>query len=337
LRGLPKIHKPGTPIRPVVNWQQAPAYRIAKLLTDTLKREVPLPNAFNVNNSIHLMDDLKTIHTTNSTTLASFDITDMYTNIPTKEIPGIITTICRKQATPTKTKTKILELTRTILNQNYFQFMNQTYKQTTGLAMGAPTSPIFSEFYLQHKEHTTFHRILQRHKIIGYFRFVDDILLIFDNTVTDINQVLSEFNSATPSLQFTMELETDNRINFLDLTIRKNNGHFEFEIYRKPTCTDIIIPQDSCHPTEHKISAIRYLHNRNNTYSTNQDSKMKEHAIINQILHNNRYDQSQTSIHTKRTPLPPRPHQRHETKEKMGQIHLHRERDKICNQSAQKT
>jgi aspartyl-tRNA synthetase len=128
-------------------------------------------------------------------------------------------------------------------------------------------------------------------------------------TVTDINQVLKEFNSATPSLQFTMEEETDNGIHFLDLTIKKNNEHFEFEIYRKPTCTDIIIPQDSCHPTEHKTSAIRYLNNRNNTYQTNQDSKKKEHDIINQILRNNHYDHSHTPTQTKKPPLHPHPHQ----------------------------
>jgi regulator of PEP synthase PpsR (kinase-PPPase family) len=99
-----------------------------------------------------------------------------------------------------------------------------------------------------------------------------------------------------------MEHETDNRINFLDLTIKKDNGHLSFEIYRKPTCTDIIIPRDSCHPTEQKLSAIRYLHNRNNTYTTDQDSKQKEHAIINQILHNNRYDQIQTTKYTGKKP-----------------------------------
>jgi hypothetical protein len=34
LRGLPKIHKPDTPIRPVVNWRNAPAYRLANLVSE---------------------------------------------------------------------------------------------------------------------------------------------------------------------------------------------------------------------------------------------------------------------------------------------------------------
>jgi hypothetical protein len=164
-------------------------------------------------NSIHLMNDLQTIPISDSTTLASSDITDIYTNIPTGEIPGIISEICHNLTTPTQTTTEILTLTQIILDRNYFRFQNQTYKQTTGLAVGAPTSSVFFEPYLQYMEHKTFHQILQNHKIIGYFRYVDDILMIFDQTTTDINQVLKEFNTATPSLQFTMDFEKDNKIN----------------------------------------------------------------------------------------------------------------------------
>jgi hypothetical protein len=30
IRGLIKIHKPEAPIRPIINWKQAPAYNLAK-------------------------------------------------------------------------------------------------------------------------------------------------------------------------------------------------------------------------------------------------------------------------------------------------------------------
>jgi len=42
-------------------------------------------------------------------------------------------------------------------------------------------------------------------------------------------------------------------------------GMVPFEIYRKPTTTDIIIPNDSCHPKEHKTAAVRYYYNRMKT------------------------------------------------------------------------
>jgi hypothetical protein len=76
----------------------------------------------------------------------------------------------------------------------------------------------------------------------------------------------------------------------LDITINRHNDKLNFDIYRKPTCTGIIIPRDSNHPIEHKLSAIRFLHNRNFTYPLNTNSKQREQKVINQILHNNLYN-----------------------------------------------
>jgi hypothetical protein len=43
--------------------------------------------------------------------------------------------------------------------------------------MGAPTSSLFSEIYLQHLETTLIVDILLQYHIVGYFRYVDDILI----------------------------------------------------------------------------------------------------------------------------------------------------------------
>jgi hypothetical protein len=53
-----------------------------------------------------------------------------------------------------------------------------------------------------------------------------------------------------------MEIETDNKMNFLDILIQKESNKFSFNIYIKPTTTDTIIPKDSCHPPEQKHAAI---------------------------------------------------------------------------------
>jgi hypothetical protein len=71
----------------------------------------------------------------------------------------------------------LMRITSTILEQNYFTFHNINNSQVTGLAMGAPSSAILSEIYLQHLEHTKIIDILTQH-IMGYFRYVDDILVI---------------------------------------------------------------------------------------------------------------------------------------------------------------
>jgi hypothetical protein len=155
--------------------------------------------------------------------------------------------------------------------------------------MGAPTSAVISEAYIQNMECKQIFPILVKHQLIGYFRYVDDILIIYDQAKTNIDQTLVNFNEQQPTIKFTIEKESQNSINFLDLTVHCNEIEFEFEIYRKPTQTDIIIPHDSCHPREHKMSSMNYLLNRLNRYPITNEAKEKELNIIKNTLHNSKY------------------------------------------------
>jgi len=134
--------------------------------------------------------------------------------------------------------------------------------------------------------------ILLNCNIVGYFQYVDDLLIIYNETKTDIEDLLYRFNNITPKLNFTIEKETRGSINFLDLTIHRDINSFSIDIYRKPTYTDTIIPIDSCHPTGYKYTAIRYLQNRLNSYQLSHEKGEKERKIIQDILHSNGYNTS---------------------------------------------
>jgi hypothetical protein len=108
-------------------------------------------------------------------------------------------------------------------------------------------------------------------------------------THTNILDTLNDFSLIHPKVQCTVEVQDDNNLNYLDITIINSNNTFTFDIFRKPTTTNIIIPNDSCHPTEHKMAAIRYMNNRRNTYPISTEQKHNETYIINTILHNNGY------------------------------------------------
>ena len=273
LKGLIKVHKDNMPIRPVVDYSEAPAYYLAKELNNILDTLLPLPNAFNVTNSLQLMNEVSDIPFTTDLHLASLDMADMYSNIPTDDIEHIIRSMCVYQDINTKLMSEILAITKTILSQNYYGYNKRTYIQPKGLAMGSPSSSVLSELYIQHMEHTKATHTLTKPSIVAYFRYVDDILLIYNKRLIDIEDVLSSSNSFCPSLKFTLEREKDNKLNFLDITIEKTNTGFSYNIYRKATTTDTIIPMDSNHPLEHKMAAIRYLINRANTYNLHPTPK----------------------------------------------------------------
>jgi hypothetical protein len=64
--------------------------------------------------------------------------------------------------------------------------------------MGAPTSSILSKVYLQYLENTTIYELLIKHKVEGYFRYVDDILVIYKGDKTNTHRVLQDFNNLAP-------------------------------------------------------------------------------------------------------------------------------------------
>jgi hypothetical protein len=100
--------------------------------------------------------------------------------------------------------------------------------------------------------------------------------------------MLSTFNNIAGNLKFSIEGEKNNVISFLDITIRKQNNQFQTDIYRKPTATDCIIPNGSCHPHEHKTATIQYFANGIATYPLSTIEKEREIKVVKNIMSENR-------------------------------------------------
>jgi hypothetical protein len=164
-------------------------------------------------------------------------------------------------------------ITKLIIKQNYFE-LNFKFYQQSGLAMGAPSSALLSEIYLQHLEHNKAPDLLKTHKTNSYHRYVDYILIVYNRLNTDINNTLVEFNNIHRKIQFSIEEENNNQINLFRSVHIENS--LQFGIFRKRTATDIMIHNTSCHPTEHKISGINNLINRILTYPISEPNINKE-------------------------------------------------------------
>jgi hypothetical protein len=168
--------------------------------------------------------------------------------------------------------------------------------------MGAPSSGVIAEFFIQDLEHKHLTHLSTKHKIVNYFCYVDDILLIYDSDHTNINNILEDFNTIHPRIKFTAETESDNRMNYLDITIHRTPQNWEISIYRKPTFTDSIIPYTSNHPSQHKYAAVRFLYNRLNSYGLHDRDYKTEENTIHNILQNNSFP-----IQKHNTPQAPTP------------------------------
>jgi hypothetical protein len=183
----------------------------------------------------------------------------MYSNIPTQDLNDLIIDIARKNQIHSEVIQEIEQLTKLITKQNYFEM--EFYHQSEGLAMAAPSSVLLAEIYLKFLEHNQILNQLTNHKILSNHRYVDDVLIMYNILNTDINKTQSHFNSLRHKIQFSIENEVNNQINFIDITVLRLHSNLQFRIFSKHT-TDIMIRNTTCHPTEHKMSGINYLINR---------------------------------------------------------------------------
>ena len=155
--------------------------------------------------------------------------------------------------------------------------------------MGAPSSGLIAEIFLQHIEHSHLTNLTQKHKIINYCRYVDDVLIIFDPNHSYIQEIINDFNPIHPKLFDSQQKQEDCTLNFLDLSICRTPTGLRTAIFIKPTFTDTIIPFTSNHPTQHKYVTVRYLYNRLDPYNLQQTEYQQELNIIHNIPHNNSF------------------------------------------------
>jgi hypothetical protein len=106
---------------------------------------------------------------------------------------------------------------------------------------------------------------------------------------TEVNEFHNHLNSISPYLQFTIELEENRRLPFLDTVTIRSNGKVEVDIYRKPTHTDKYLHYDSHHPKQHKLSVLNTLLDRAEKIPSSNRGKRRERKHVFKVLRDNGY------------------------------------------------
>ena len=115
-----------------------------------------------------------------------------------------------------------MELIKVILNQNYFQYSDKYFKPTQGIAMGSPISRTLAEMYLQYFEELMVKHWMETGEITYYRRYVDDIVITFDQNKITEDSTTSYMNNVRKHLEFKLTEEGNKNINYLDLSIHKS-------------------------------------------------------------------------------------------------------------------
>lgn len=120
-----------------------------------------------------------------------------------------------------------------------------------------------------------------------WWRYVDDVFSIVKKDLLPL--VLETINNSHKNIEFTCEIEQDNKLAFLDLLIVKEQTKIDFEIYRKPTNTQRTIPNTSNHSHQHKMAAFHHMIHRLQTLPLSSTGKNKELDYIFETAQLNGY------------------------------------------------
>lgn len=281
-----KLHKEGRPLRPIVSFIGAPCYKISKAISKILKEKYEFKKIYSMKNSTEVIQEIENTKVCNNTRLMSLDVKDMFTNIPIEKVIDIVK---ENRMNNYDGKDQVLKIIKTCTEQNYYRFNNKFYKQNKGLPMGSPLSPILAEIYMNEFENNYLNSSKYKNYIKHWVRYVDDILIIWEGGMEYIEDFVKEVNSVNPMVQFKEEIG-GKELCYLDLHIKiTQSNKIEFDIFRKATYTDVIIPNDSFHPVGYKMSAINSMCYRAIKCLKNKETLKKELGRIKNIIRNNKY------------------------------------------------
>ncbi|GJQ81435.1 hypothetical protein Trydic_g14592 [Trypoxylus dichotomus] len=154
---------------------------------------------------------------------------------------------------------------------------NKFYQQEFGMAMGSPPSLVLSNIYIEEFER----RVMDSYELKSkmWLRYVDDTFVIWPHGEEKINGFLQHLEEE--SINFTMELEVDNRIPFLDVLVHKQcDGTLRTTVYKKPMHTGQYLHFESKHPHNVKLGVAECLYNR----AREKNTASKRFAHIAPIL-----------------------------------------------------
>ena len=287
--GLPKIHKPSCPLRPIVSSVGSVTYNLSKHLNDILSPMVG-KSEHHILNTEKFVDKLKTLSLEPDEVMISFDVSALFTSVPVNEACQIIhDRLQEDQSLSDRTNmspAQITDLLQFCLNQTYFSFQGQFYQQSYGTAMGSPVSPTVANLYMENFEKRAISTAAHPPRV--WFRYVDDTFVIIKSIY--VQEFTDHINSLDDHIKFTREEEQEGKLAFLDvLAIRNENNTIKTQVYRKATHTDQYLNFESNHSLGVKLGVIKTLHHRAETVVSDEADLKLEKQHINQALENNGY------------------------------------------------
>ena len=138
------------PFRHIVSSVIICKYQLAKYLCTLLQPH--LPSTYTISDSFFFVQELKTIDTSNKF-IVSFDVVNLFTNIPLKESIDLAVSYTLEGSKNLKlSKSDLTKLFSIATSQTHFVFDGKVYDQVDGVVMGSTLAPVLANLFLGHYE-----------------------------------------------------------------------------------------------------------------------------------------------------------------------------------------
>ncbi|CAF3905745.1 unnamed protein product [Rotaria sp. Silwood1] len=289
---LPKAHKPGTPLRPIVSGLKHPTINISKFL-DKLLRPLfdKIASKTTVTSGFELLKQLLEWSKTNirqDTLFCTIDVMDLYTMVPQTEgvlsLKKMLDHLKLKQIGGLKIET-IIRLSRFVMRNNYFSYNNKFYHQVRGGAMGSPLTLTIANCYMFFYEQQIVKQINNSGGL--YFRYIDDIFLAINWPVRHLFKQIDRWNHFDENIKLSENIGST--ANFLDLHIENQDGVLFTSIFQKPSYEPYYLPFNSIHPLHMKKNIVFTMLLRTIRYCSTFQAHLNEREKLRMALLLNKY------------------------------------------------
>lgn len=193
VRGQPKIHKNGNPMRIVTCTRSTITSNISQFTFAIIKQlRENIENC--VTNTKELLNQLSNVKLDDEDRLISLDMQDLFTNVDVNiAIDLVIKRIgqSEKFCESSLSVDDLRELLKLCLDNSYFTFNEKYYRQKRGLPMGNLLSPLISDIFMDDYIKSN----IELDKKERLWRYVDDILMVTKMNEFQLQAFVDELNA----------------------------------------------------------------------------------------------------------------------------------------------
>ena len=255
---LPKIHKrlSNVPGRPVISNCGAATEKISAFLDLHLKPIMQEGKSY-LRDTDDFLSKIKQLGPVpEDAILVTADVTGLYPSIPHEGGINALKETLSKRSDLKVLAQVLVDMAEFVLKNNYFEFDSAVYHQISGTAIGTKFAPPYACIFMDHFEENFLQSCTKQPW--AYFRYIDDIFMIWTEGESELIKFLDNLNSFNSSIKFEWEFTSATRksVEFLDVTLSLQGNSIKYDLYCKPTDCHQFLHYQSCHADHIKNSIV---------------------------------------------------------------------------------